>query len=140
MTENKHIGSPCIGFCSTTYGDDFCKGCYRHYEQVIDWEQLAYETKKDFYRDIAKVVKESLGQLVTIEDKEAFIRSCLLFNIEIQADIPVEYHIFQLIQKASLQLEQDTCGLKKHTTMTWSQLYSRVDKDIYKKVSQVVCE
>ena len=29
--------SPCIGQCSTTYGDDVCKGCGRTYLEVINW-------------------------------------------------------------------------------------------------------
>jgi hypothetical protein len=29
--------SPCVGRCSTTYGDDVCKGCGRTFEEVINW-------------------------------------------------------------------------------------------------------
>lgn len=29
--------SPCIGQCSTTYGDDICKGCGRTFLEVINW-------------------------------------------------------------------------------------------------------
>lgn len=29
--------SPCVGRCSTTYGDDICKGCGRTYLEVIHW-------------------------------------------------------------------------------------------------------
>lgn len=29
--------SPCIGQCSTTYGDDVCRGCGRTYLEVINW-------------------------------------------------------------------------------------------------------
>jgi predicted Fe-S protein YdhL (DUF1289 family) len=29
--------SPCIGQCSTTYGDDICKGCGRTFIEVINW-------------------------------------------------------------------------------------------------------
>ena len=30
-------GSPCIGVCSTTYGDIVCRGCYRFAHEVTDW-------------------------------------------------------------------------------------------------------
>ena len=32
-----YLESPCIGICSTVYGDDICRGCKRHYLEVIDW-------------------------------------------------------------------------------------------------------
>lgn len=30
-------GSPCIGVCSTTYGDLICRGCYRFAHEVAQW-------------------------------------------------------------------------------------------------------
>ena len=30
-------GSPCIGVCSTTYGDLVCRGCYRFAHEVSEW-------------------------------------------------------------------------------------------------------
>lgn len=30
-------GSPCIGVCSTTYGDLVCRGCYRFAHEVAQW-------------------------------------------------------------------------------------------------------
>ncbi len=29
--------SPCVGRCSTTYGDDICKGCGRTFLEVVNW-------------------------------------------------------------------------------------------------------
>jgi predicted Fe-S protein YdhL (DUF1289 family) len=32
--------SPCIGICSTTYGDDFCMGCGRSFDEVNNWNKM----------------------------------------------------------------------------------------------------
>lgn len=37
--------SPCVGVCSTTFGDDVCYGCRRTYQEVIDWNKLSDEEK-----------------------------------------------------------------------------------------------
>ena len=39
MSDNNplNIETPCIGICSTIYGDEVCRGCMRHYQEVIDW-------------------------------------------------------------------------------------------------------
>jgi predicted Fe-S protein YdhL (DUF1289 family) len=37
--------SPCVGRCSTTYGDDICKGCGRTFLEVINWIVLSDEEK-----------------------------------------------------------------------------------------------
>lgn len=33
--------SPCVGVCSTTFGDDICYGCKRTYLEVIQWNALS---------------------------------------------------------------------------------------------------
>jgi uncharacterized protein len=37
--------SPCIGICSTTYGDDFCMGCGRSFDEVNNWNKLSNTEK-----------------------------------------------------------------------------------------------
>jgi len=37
--------SPCVGKCSTAYGDDVCKGCGRTYLEVINWIIFTEEEK-----------------------------------------------------------------------------------------------
>jgi uncharacterized protein len=38
--------SPCVGYCSTSYGDDVCKGCGRTFMEVIDWITFDNQQKK----------------------------------------------------------------------------------------------
>jgi predicted Fe-S protein YdhL (DUF1289 family) len=41
--------SPCIGMCSTSYGDDICRGCGRTFIEVIDWIIYEDEQKKSVW-------------------------------------------------------------------------------------------
>ena len=38
MKKNK-ASTPCLGICSTTYGDNVCKGCKRFIHEVINWNK-----------------------------------------------------------------------------------------------------
>lgn len=38
-------GSPCIGVCSTTYGDLICRGCYRFAHEVTEWNAYRGEQR-----------------------------------------------------------------------------------------------
>jgi predicted Fe-S protein YdhL (DUF1289 family) len=29
--------SPCAGYCSTSHGDEICKGCGRTFDEVLHW-------------------------------------------------------------------------------------------------------
>ena len=37
--------TPCIAICSTTQGDDICKGCGRTFEEVTNWVIMTQEEK-----------------------------------------------------------------------------------------------
>ena len=44
MKIQERVLTPCIGLCSTTYGDSVCKGCKRFAHEIVDWNR--YEEKK----------------------------------------------------------------------------------------------
>ena len=42
--QKERSSTPCLGICSTTYGDNVCKGCKRFVHEVISWNK--YTTKE----------------------------------------------------------------------------------------------
>tara|TARA_R100001509_G_scaffold164328_1_gene141504 strand:+ start:1323 stop:1724 length:402 start_codon:yes stop_codon:yes gene_type:complete len=46
--------SPCIGRCSTTWGDDICKGCGRSNKQIREWPSYTSLEKKLINLSLAK--------------------------------------------------------------------------------------
>ena len=45
MKKNK-ASTPCLGICSTTYGDNVCKGCKRFVHEVINWNKYSIPEKE----------------------------------------------------------------------------------------------
>lgn len=44
--------TPCIAICSTSQGDDFCKGCGRSFGEVQHWPELAPAAKRAVWQRI----------------------------------------------------------------------------------------
>lgn len=40
------VPTPCVGICSTTYGDTVCRGCRRYLHEVIDWNRYSDHEKR----------------------------------------------------------------------------------------------
>lgn len=40
------VPTPCVGICSTTYGDTVCRGCRRYLPEVIDWNRYSAAEKR----------------------------------------------------------------------------------------------
>jgi uncharacterized protein len=46
--------SPCVGRCSTAYGDEICRGCGRTFEEVINWIVYTDEEKAAVWARLRK--------------------------------------------------------------------------------------
>jgi uncharacterized protein len=44
--------TPCIAICSTSQGDDFCKGCGRTFAEVQHWPEFSPEAKRAAWQRI----------------------------------------------------------------------------------------
>ena len=44
--------TPCIAICSTSQGDDHCKGCGRSFEEVQRWPEMSPGAKRATWRRI----------------------------------------------------------------------------------------
>jgi len=44
--------TPCIAICSTSQGDDMCKGCGRSFEEVQHWPAMTPAEKRQTWRRI----------------------------------------------------------------------------------------
>ena len=45
VMSNQRIKTPCVGLCSTVYGDLVCRGCKRFHHEVIHWNGYSEEEK-----------------------------------------------------------------------------------------------
>lgn len=45
--------SPCIAICSTSQGDEVCKGCGRSFAEVRDWTEMSPAQKRATWRRIS---------------------------------------------------------------------------------------
>jgi predicted Fe-S protein YdhL (DUF1289 family) len=43
---NQSIKTPCVGLCSTVYGDLVCRGCKRFHHEVIHWNGYSEAEKR----------------------------------------------------------------------------------------------
>jgi predicted Fe-S protein YdhL (DUF1289 family) len=46
------LDTPCIAICSTTNGDDICRGCGRTFEEVTNWVIMTDEEKAVVWKRI----------------------------------------------------------------------------------------
>jgi len=52
--------SPCIGICSTTYGDFVCRGCKRFAHEVTGWNHYTRAQREAVWERLSKLLTQSM--------------------------------------------------------------------------------
>lgn len=64
------VDSPCIGFCSTVYGDDVCRGCNRYFEEVVHWQELDSTERRATLQRIHRLMQQVVDEYLSIIDAD----------------------------------------------------------------------
>ena len=63
-----HRSSPCVGICSTTYGDLICRGCKRFAHEIVGWNGFAPGQRDAVWLRLAELRQGSVGDFLRVAD------------------------------------------------------------------------
>ena len=67
---NQTIKTPCVGLCSTVYGDLVCRGCKRFHHEVIQWNGYNEEQKRAVWLRLEQLLVQVMaGKLEVFDPK-----------------------------------------------------------------------
>ena len=66
--------SPCIGVCSTTYGDYVCRGCKRFAHEVVGWNQFSEEQRNLVWERLSELLERSIRDYLVITSRRRQLR------------------------------------------------------------------
>jgi predicted Fe-S protein YdhL (DUF1289 family) len=60
--------TPCVGICSTTYGDLVCRGCKRFAHEIVGWNTYSDEQRATVWHRLRQLRDESTASFVAVEN------------------------------------------------------------------------
>lgn len=66
------VTTPCVGICSTVFGDVVCRGCKRYASEIIDWNGYSQDQKQAVDARLQAHLTQILADKIQIEDEQAF--------------------------------------------------------------------
>ena len=67
--------TPCIGVCSTTYGDLICRGCKRFSHEVVGWNGYTKTQQNVIWKRLRKLQVQAIESILQIENPDLFDRA-----------------------------------------------------------------
>ena len=126
MKKNK-ASTPCLGICSTTYGDNVCKGCKRFVHEVINWNKYSIPEKE--------LVNHRLEEfkLTVLQDRFSITNSDLLASklrengINFNDALNPLTWVFDLLRAAGSQsLDLDQFGITSYENIALAELKDQI--------------
>ena len=71
---SQRIKSPCVGLCSTVYGDLVCRGCKRFHHEVVNWNRYGDEEKRAVLSRLEVLLAQVMMAKLEVFD-QALLRS-----------------------------------------------------------------
>tara|TARA_B100000579_G_scaffold144944_1_gene117661 strand:+ start:1255 stop:1713 length:459 start_codon:yes stop_codon:yes gene_type:complete len=135
MTDKLIKRTPCIGICSTTYGDDTCRGCRRYREEITSWIKYSDSEKNIVNRRLEKFKITVLQDKFKITDAEKLKTALKEARIRFNQDLDPICWIFDLFRNTSAEniklSEFGICLKKDFDSVPLDQLKDDINNEFY---------
>ncbi len=75
------VQTPCIGLCSTVFGDKVCRGCKRYTEEIVGWNAYSQTEKQAIDDRLQQHLQQILATRFVVNDADKFERALQDNNI-----------------------------------------------------------
>lgn len=90
--------TPCIGICSTTYGDLVCRGCKRFAHEVVGWNGFEDSQRALVWQRLGLLLRESVGACIAIADEVRLHAAAARCDLTPTVDVPTELLAFDVLR------------------------------------------
>ena len=109
----RKIKTPCVGICSTTYGDEVCRGCKRFQHEVIQWNSFSDQQKEIVWNRLEALKVQIMKTKFNIIDESKLKSSLDTYNINYYSAVDPFCWVFDLFKQASQSIKDfEEFGLK----------------------------
>ena len=129
--QKKRSSTPCLGICSTTFGDEVCKGCKRFSHEIVSWTKYSLEEREIVNDRLEKFKVQILKQRFEIIDKDLFETKLEEKAINFNHSLDPLTWIFDLFRAAGSQsFDIEGFGIKQLSQFDLKTIRDEINKEL----------
>ena len=101
----RSVKTPCIGVCSTVFGDEVCMGCKRFKNEVIDWNSYQDSQKIAVLSRLESLKTQIMESKISIVNKKLLQNQLDTLDIKYVIDDNPFCWVFDLLRQASQSID-----------------------------------
>lgn len=103
--------SPCIGACSTVFGDDVCRGCKRFFFEVNGWNRFSDEQQSAIFKRLRALRALVLEEMLVVTDIVRLAQCMSHIGVEASPEDTDLEKAHNLLRRAASSMQSvDDCG------------------------------
>ncbi|MFL2779824.1 MAG: DUF1289 domain-containing protein [Gammaproteobacteria bacterium] len=124
--------TPCVGICSTTYGDDVCRGCKRFIHEVINWNSFKPEEKEAVWKRLEQLKTLIMESKVSINDENLMESKISELQLKINKDLNPLSKVFEIVKLTSTSFKDlKEFGIHLHNKGSLISLKEEIETELY---------
>lgn len=133
--EEIKIKTPCIGVCSTVFGDAVCRGCKRFVHEVIAWNGYSQGQKKAVVTRLETLLSQLVADKLSITDSD-LLRDHIARNHIRVPEYRNDYcRVYELLRAGAGQIDDsESFGFRLHAPyqgMALEELVKQIDEEFF---------
>ncbi len=107
------IHTPCIGVCSTVFGDTVCRGCRRFSHEVVHWNSYSNDEKRIVWKRLNLLLCQVVDNYFQVIDADRLAAEMDFQNLRYQTQLSPQGWVPELLKAAGKQpLPYERFGLR----------------------------
>ena len=98
---SKSVKTPCIGVCSTVFGDEVCRGCKRFQHEIIKWNAYDDIEKRSVLNRLELLKVQIMQSKVLIIDEDLLRSKLDEYKVKFDEDSDSLCWVFDLLRSGS---------------------------------------
>lgn len=131
---NKSVKTPCIGICSTVFGDEVCRGCKRFQHEIIEWNTYN-DTEKGSVLNRLELLKVQIMQSkISVTDQDLLKSKLLDYKVKFDETNDSLCWVFDLLRSGSQSIEKPSdfgFELKVSSVSNLSELKKVMEEELF---------
>ncbi len=126
--------SPCIGICSTTFGDLVCRGCKRFSHEITGWNGYTEDQKRMVWQRLNRIRDESVRVYLRVTHPDQ-LRATAYTIVDV-SDQSLEYLALEVLRRTSIDpIDAGLQATITHSAKPRDELLNAIEQEFYLRSS-----
>ncbi len=103
--KQKALNTPCVGICSTVYGDNVCRGCKRFSPEIIEWNSYDDTQKQGVFNRLNKMITALVKTKVRVDNPLLLRERLDFFEIRYREEGSPYADVYYLLRAGASQIK-----------------------------------